>query len=318
MQVVIVGAGIVGLYLASKLAKKSKVFLFEKKEKVGGKACSALYSERIFSFLPDIKKFAKNKIEFCLINFPKKRIKIDFKKNFFVFDRQKIEKHLLLEAKKAKAKISFRKRVGEREIEEFLKNFDRLIGCDGANSIVRKFLKVKKANFYLGIQGFLKKKDFSNFVEVWPTKEGFLWKIPRGKEIEYGIIERANRARRIFESFKQKQKIEIEKINCAPILEDFFVPENEKITLCGEAAGLVKPWSGGGVIWGLISANILLKTFPDFLAYQKEIKKKFSKQIFLSKVAKKIVYFLGFKFPKFLFSEYRIDGDFILSKDGIF
>ncbi|MBC7074282.1 FAD-dependent oxidoreductase, partial [Candidatus Parcubacteria bacterium] len=61
MKVAIVGGGISGLFLASRLAEKSEVFLFEKKETVGGKACSALYSARIFEFLPESKKFIKNK-----------------------------------------------------------------------------------------------------------------------------------------------------------------------------------------------------------------------------------------------------------------
>jgi flavin-dependent dehydrogenase len=311
MRVAIIGAGISGLYLSLKLAKKHQVFLFEKKERIGGKPCSALYSERIFDFLPTSKDFIKNKIEFCILHFPKKKIKLKFKKKFFVFDRDSLEKHLFNLAKESRVRFEFKKRINFDLLEEMEKDFERIIGCDGANSQVRNFLKLKKPKFYLGIQGFVKEKDFSNFTEIWPTKNGFLWRIPRGFETEYGIIEEGKKAMEIFKNFQKWKGLNFFKKNSAPIPQGFLLPENQKITLCGDAAGLTKPWSGGGVIWGLFLANILLKNFPDFLKYKKEAQDFFFSQILFSKLTKKLVYFLGFKFPYILFSKYQIDGDFL-------
>ena len=76
--------------------------------------------------------------------------------------------------------------------------------------------------------------------------------------------------------------------------------------------GLTKPWSGGGVIWSLFAANILLKNFPDFIKYQKEVKKFFLPKIILSKIAKKLVYFFGFKIPWLLPKNFKIEGDFLI------
>ena len=98
----------------------------------------------------------------------------------------------------------------------------------------------------------------------------------------------------------------------ALIPQGFAIPKDEKITLCGDAAGLTKPWSGGGVIWGLTAADLLLKNFPDFVRYRQAAKKFFLPEIVLSKIAIKAVYFLGFKLPWLLPEKIKMDGDFIL------
>jgi len=310
MRVAIIGAGISGLYLGLKLSKENQVFLFEKKSQIESKPCSALYSERIFEFLPTARNFIKNKIDFCLLHFPKKEIKLKFKKNFFIFDRNSLQRHLFELAKGCGVNFEFGKEVDFDFLREIEKNFDKIIGCDGANSKVRDYLKLKKPKFYLALQGFVKERDFSNFVEVWPTKNGFLWKIPRGEEVEYGIMEEGKRAKEIFENFQKWKNLNFYRKNSGVIPQGFLLPKNQKITLCGDATGLTKPWSGGGVIWQLYLAKILISNFPNFLKYKKEAEKFFWRQIFISKIVKKLVYFLGFNFPKFLFSEYQIDGDF--------
>ena len=79
MKVAIVGAGITGLYLTKKLSeKKVNVTVFEKENGISKKACSGLVSERILDFLSEAEKLIENKIDFSLIHFPKKTIKVYF------------------------------------------------------------------------------------------------------------------------------------------------------------------------------------------------------------------------------------------------
>jgi flavin-dependent dehydrogenase len=313
MRIAIIGAGIIGLYLSWKLTQKGeKVLVFEKNKEIGKKTCSGLFSERILEFIPESRNLIKNEINFCLINFPKKRIKIEFSKKFLVIDRSQLDNLVAELARKAGAKIFL-----NYEISSFPKGFDKIIGCDGAFSQVRKKLKLKDPQFYLGIQGFTlsSKENLNqkiNFVETWPTKSGFLWKIPRGNEIEYGIFEKPKEAEKIFENFLESKKIHLEKINSAIIPQGLVIPRNSKVTLCGDAMGLTKPWSGGGVIWGLIGANFLLETFPDFRKYEKIVKKFFQTQIFFSKIIKKMIYFLGKNLPSILPKNYKIEGDFLV------
>jgi len=314
MKIAIIGAGICGLYLAWKLAEKGEdVTVFEKKEKIGKDACSGLFSNRILEFIPQSKNLIQNKIEYCLIHFLKKTLKIKFSRKFFLISHFELDNLVVNLAKKSGVKIFLNHKITKEELIILENNFEKIIGCDGINSIVRRKLKEKEPKFYLGIQGFLKENNFSDFVETWPTKSGFIWKIPRGNEVEYGIIENLKEAKLLLEEFLRKNNLFLERINSAIISQgELIIPSNPKITLCGEASGLVKPWSGGGVIWGLTAVNILLKNFPNFLRYKKEIKKFFLPKIIFSKITKKILYFLGFKFPWLLPKKFKMESDFLI------
>ena len=319
MKIAIIGAGICGLYLARKLSEKgSEVTVFEKKEKIGKGACSGLFSERILEFIPESEKLIQNQIESVLIHFPKRTLKVKFSRKFFVINHFELDRLVASLAEKSGAKIVLNYNVKTKDFVTFQGEFDRIIGCDGAISVVRKNLRLNNPKFYLGIRGFIlnpppKFGGGANFVETWPTNNGFIWKIPRGKEgIEYGIIEKPGEAKKLLDNFLKGKNIQLESLNSALIPQGLIIPENSKITLCGDSVGLTKPWSGGGVIWSLIAADILLKNFPDFLKYQKEIKKFFLPKIIFSKMAKISVYFFGFNFPCILPKEIRIEGDFLI------
>jgi len=312
MKVAIVGGGISGLYLAWKLsAKGEEATVFEKKEKIGKEVCSGLFSERILDYIPESKKLIEKEIDYCLIHFPKKTVKINFSQKFYLIDHFQLDNLVATLAEKAGAKIFLNKKIDKEELKKMENNFDRIIGADGANSLLREYLNLPTPAIKFAIQGFLSEKSNKNFVEVWPTKSGFIWKIPRKKEIEWGIIEKKNLAKKIFDNFLKKNNIFLERKKSALLAQGFIIPKNKKITLVGESAGLTKPWSGGGVIWGLISCQILLKNFSDFVKYQKELKKFFLKKIIFSKIAKKMVYFFGFYLPFFLPKEAKIESDFL-------
>ena len=330
MKIAIVGAGINGLYLAWKLSKAGHdVTVFERKEKIGKEACSGLFSERILGFIPQSRKLVQNEINFVLVNFPKRTLKIKFRKKFFVMSHAELDRLVSKLAEEAGAKIILGKAV-----DSWPQGFDRIIGCDGYNSFVRRELEAKKTQglkkltFRATIQGFLNKKDQSSFVETWPVASGFIWKIPRGKEIEYGIIAKPSLAKglgdedksssspltiaRVFEEFLNKNNLKLQRIQGSVVPQGFSLPKNNVITLCGDAAGLTKPWSGGGVIWGLISDEILLKNFPDFIEYRNAVKKFFLPRIILSQVATKMVYLFGFHLPWFLPKNLKIESDFLI------
>lgn len=308
MKIAIVGAGICGLYLAWNLSEKGyEVTVFEKKEKIGKKTCSGLFSQRILDFIPGSQNLIQNQIEYVVLHFPRRTLKIKFSKKFFVMSHFKLDELVANLATRAGAKI-----ILNHSIDSIPEGFDRVIGCDGVNSIIRKNLKLASPEIRLALQSFLLKNDSSNYVETWATKSGFLWRIPRGEKTEYGIIERPRAAGKIFKEFLKRNNLQLKTINLALVPQGFIIPSNPKITLCGDSVGLTKPWSGGGVIWNLIAANILLKNFPDFLKYKKVMKRTFLPKIIFSKIAKKIVYFLGFKLPWVLPKNFKIEGDFLI------
>lgn len=315
MKIAIIGAGINGLYLAWKLAERGEeVTVFEKREKIGKEVCSGLFSEKILEFIAfsENQKLIQNQINSTLIHFPKRTLKVKFSQRFLVINHFELDNLVANLAGAIGVKINLKYNVTRTVLATIQDEFERIIGCDGVNSAVREYLGGPKPNYRLAIQGFLLKEDFSNYVETWPVDQGFIWKIPRGEEIEYGIIASPKEAKKLFEDFLVKNKIFLEKISSAMVPQGFLVPLNNRITLCGDAVGLTKPWSGGGVIWGLIAADLLLKNFPDFLKYQKEIKKFFLPKIIFSKIVVKMVYFFGFNIPWLIPKNVKIKGDFLI------
>ena len=307
-KVAIIGAGICGLYLAQKLSEKgAEVVIFEKKKKIGKHACSGLFSQRILSFIPESKKIIQNRIKYALLYFPKKTIRLDFASDFLVMEHYKLDELVANLINKDKVEIILGKRI-----DSLPEGFDRIIGCDGVFSKVRKLLKIKDCDCRIGIQGFIDQEDSSDFVEIWPTKKGFIWKIPRGDKIEYGIIENTQEAKILFDKFLEEKNIKLKEIISAFIPQGFKIPFSDNITLCGDAAGLTKPWSGGGVIWGLIAADYLLKNFPNFVKYKMSLERFFLPRIFLSRIATKIVYFVGFNLSFLIPKKIKIENDFLI------
>ncbi|MBI2624946.1 MAG: NAD(P)-binding protein [Candidatus Nealsonbacteria bacterium] len=309
MKLAIIGAGICGLYIAWKLSENGhKVSVFEKKSCIGKEVCSGLFSERIFKFVPESKKLVQNRIDYALIHFPKKTVKIRFQKPFFVMSHAKLDMLTADLAISAGADIFIR-----HPISEIPSSFDRVIGCDGAQSFVRKSLGLSEPKFYSGLQIFTENHNGDNFVEAWPQKNrGFIWKIPRGNETEYGVMANPKISREIFENFLKNKGVKQGRLLAWLIPQGLIIPKNEKVTLCGDAAGFTKPWSGGGVIWNLSAAEILINNFPDFIAYRKEARKFFLPKIFLGKLATNLAYFLGFKAPFVLPGKTLIESDYLI------
>ena len=320
MKVAIVGAGTIGLYLGWKLAERGhKVSLFERKSKVGEKPCTTLVSERLKDFFPLNKSIITNKISSYIIHFPKKDITLNLKIPYLVINQKGLDESLLEFGQKVGIQIEFNK-----PIDKIPEGFDKIIGCDGALSKIRECLFLPKPHFSQGIFFRVSHQDFSSQVETWPLNpeaeqarygagSGFLWKIPRGEEIEYGGIGKIDLIRKEFEKFCQKQKRNFLKTELKASLipqGGLVIPKTKNITLCGDSMGLTKPWSGGGIIWGLKSADILLKNFPDFQKYHREVKRFFKWKIAKGKLLNSSVYFWGNNFPFVLPGEVNWDNDF--------
>lgn len=306
----VVGSGLIGAYLALKLKEKGlDVFLYDQKkeEELGFKPCSTLVSERIRQFIAFPENCIENIIEGCKIHFPKKTIELNFNPKHLVLNRDKLLQSQLSLLKEKGINLF----LGQR-INDIPWQYDYVFGCDGPASVIRRKLGLKEPKMKIGAQVFVEKPGHSSFTDVFPVRSGFFWKIPRYNFTEYGFLASSN-IKALFFAFLKEQGVGLKDIAlslvpCSGIKMIFS--KNKQVALCGDAMGLTKPWSGGGIIWSLYAADILLNNFPNFGKYEKEAERFFKPKIIEGTIANNMVYFLGFNFPFFLPDKVNYDNDF--------
>lgn len=136
-------------------------------------------------------------------------------------------------------------------------------GCDGPVSRVRRELGLPEPTEKLqGVLGFTRENDDGNFVDVHliaPTF--FAWRIPRGEAgVEYGLAAPPGSnpsARALFEEFTQGYGVETTDF-CAgmiPIGPASSVTSHRGF-LIGDAAAQTKPFTGGGILYGMTAADV--------------------------------------------------------------
>lgn len=321
MKIGIVGGGINGSYLAWKLAKDHDVTVFEKKRSPGKEVCSGLVSERIWKFVPKSDKLVMNTIDEAVLHFPKKDVHLRFSPKMLVLNRKALDKHVASLAEKAGANMRFGTEVRkifhlkgmkpQVSVAGKVTEFDYLIGCDGYFSVVRKVIGIRQPKHRLGIYTYVGKRNDSHSVDIYPTKNGFCWIIPRKRNMEYGVMENPDVARKIFNSFCKSRKVRPKKIYSYVVPGDLTDAHRGRIALCGDAIGLTKPWSGGGILWGFKADSILLKTFPNFGRYEYDLKKQFTPKRVMSNVAQKLGKYLGNNVPRLTPKEVNFDSDWV-------
>jgi len=138
-----------------------------------------------------------------------------------------------------------------------------LLGCDGSNSLVRKQMQAKPKETLKGLIAVTGEKDDGEFVEMWFDKkvcDGFLWKIPRGSSVEYGMLGTGAKFEQLRDFFglKGAGKRHEKRGGIVPLgpPKTYY----DRVLLVGDAAVQVKPWSGGGVIYSLKAAEIAANT----------------------------------------------------------
>ncbi len=284
-KVAVVGGGVIGQYIAWKLSEAGddvSVFDYRKKEYLKDKACSVLVSERIRDFIPITDEIVENTIEYCDIHFSKGKTTLQFSPRHLALNKEKLMKLLLKLNNESGTKFFFGTRI--REIPQ---GFDYVIGCDGADSTIRKLMNLKAPQMKVGVQWFLNQEDRSKTTETFMSENGFAWRIPRGNSVEYGSFGEDKERR-------ENMKGALIPSPGFPLIDAGLIFSNQdNIVLCGDAMGLTKPWSGGGIIWNLYAANILINNFPDFKKYKKEVIKFFWWKILKGKISNTAVHFLG-------------------------
>ncbi|QLH79762.1 FAD-dependent monooxygenase [Halosimplex rubrum] len=133
-------------------------------------------------------------------------------------------------------------------------------GCDGPKSRVRRELDMPEPDELLhGVLGFSDEDDATDFVDVHLTvPDFFAWRIPRGGAgVEYGLATPPSAdVRERFDRFTADYGVETDR-RCSGLIP---VGPPDSVTsrrafLVGDAAAQTKPFTGGGIRYGMTAAD---------------------------------------------------------------
>ncbi|MEM3372769.1 MAG: NAD(P)/FAD-dependent oxidoreductase [Candidatus Aenigmatarchaeota archaeon] len=283
-QIIIVGGSIAGLSTGIFLQNKGIDSIVIEEDKEIGKPlqCSGLISEDTFKELNKIVDLEKiNEINTANFYFDNKfafSIKTKHSKAILI-DRVSLDKNLAKKYMESKGKLIINHRINSEELLS-LKN-SIVVGADGFSSIVAKtfqFPEIPKNKYVKCLQYVVKGKHSKNDeVEIFFSKKyfpGFIaWFIPIdeqfckigcGISLNYNFDLRRNlRILMNFYNFNENDIVEVNggiiPLKIRKISAKKF--ESNYVFLVGDAAGHVKPLSGGGIFFahkcGQILANCI-------------------------------------------------------------
>jgi digeranylgeranylglycerophospholipid reductase len=274
----IIGCGPSGSIFSYSFDGKSVIY--EEHSKIGYPVrCAGLISEKAYSFFKKIgvnlEDCVDNKINEAEINIYGKKVYIGLKG--ILLDRGKFDR-VLAEHAETKAKI-IRKRVREED----LKRMKVIIGADGPFSLVAKAFKFDPTSYAFAYQKkFTDERENENIIKVYFFDSSFGYIIPNFKEKIVGIVffkdPKREFANFFFKGFKGKEIDSFAAVIPIKMRKEISKKINGKrIHLTGDAAGIVKATSGGGIYYGCLYSYYLGKYFYEeekLKAAEMEIRKK--------------------------------------------
>ncbi len=275
-DVIIIGAGPSGSKTAELLALSGKnVLLLEEHQTIGDPVqCTGIDSHRILSLSGAPENIVMNNVNKARFysqdnNF----LELRSKKIVHVINRHKLDKEIAKRAKHAGAKIitsarfeNFNRVDNHLEIVTNRGNFETklLVGADGPNSTVAKCAGIELPKDYvIGYQETIKNDFSDNIVELWfgskISPDFFAWVVPENKNwARVGLAAKKNSVHYFRSFIKKRFNQTLEKKDILGGVIRYGLIENsvsDNILLVGDAASQVKPYSGGGIIYGLIGAR---------------------------------------------------------------
>jgi digeranylgeranylglycerophospholipid reductase len=276
-DVIIVGAGPAGSYLSHMLAKQGfDVLNLEEHEEIGRPVeCTGVVTERVFRYVRS--KSIANTVSGANILFPGNRaIKIGKQEKTFVIYRDSFDKDVSGMAIGSGADVRLGARVRSVKVNDECAEVEFrdsgsltterariVIGADGANSIVRKSLYTTRpsrvvstyqvdASFTMQDQDrvsvFLG-KSFSNGFFGWAVPTGNITRIGLGS-IRKGALPYFLK---LIKQFSPEPRIL--GITGGPIpISYLHRTSGNRSLLVGDAGGIVKPLTGGGIYTGIVSS----------------------------------------------------------------
>ncbi len=139
-----------------------------------------------------------------------------------------------------------------------------VVGADGPNSRVRSELGLPEPGELLhGVLGFADDPDRGDFVDVHLTVPRFFaWRIPRGEAgVEYGLAAPPGEVTDQFKRLQAAYGVSLDE-RCSGLIP---IDPPDRVTgqrslLVGDAAAQTKPFTGGGILYGMRAADHAART----------------------------------------------------------
>ena len=287
----VVGGGPAGSLTAMLLGKKFDVLVAEEHQTSGYPVqCAGLISDTCYEAYRKycrIERAVENSIEGAFFFSPCGKY-IEAMGKAWVVERKILDPMLLEAASEfadvaVKAKVKFKEHnplIGGKEVRA-----EKIIGADGIQSVVAREFGFRRPGFFLCVQAEVRFEPLDDhFVELYFGRKWsdsfFAYSIPLGDTARIGTICRANPLLYFKKLIAENRRVKggLMEWNVGAIPSELIEFVKGNAALVGDAAGMVKPHTGGGLYYLLRAAEKLSKTFPDLKAFEKLYLKEFRRE----------------------------------------